>query len=106
MTKRAICVFMALYAALQAKQQTAECGTDAGRRQEEIFLHRRHTALRARLGLPSVADREAASTNTDIGQIAVIDDTGGVIGRRNLFDLDRTTLTFTPVAGGGYTLAA
>jgi uncharacterized protein (TIGR03437 family) len=104
MSKRTTGILLALFTALQAKQPPAECGPDVGRRQEEGFLHARNAALRARRGLSHAIDREATAGNVDIGQIAVIDDSGGVIGRRNLFDLDRTTLSFTPVASGGYTL--
>jgi len=39
-----------------------------------------------------------ASANSDIGNIAVIQDTGGVVERMNQFDLGNNTLTFTPAA--------
>src|SRR5205085_1823310 len=47
--------------------------------------------------------RDAGVINLDAGDLAVMDDSGGVIGRRNLFDLDRKTLTFRP-DGLGYRL--
>jgi uncharacterized protein (TIGR03437 family) len=80
-----------------AQQPAAECGTTAGRVQEEMFLHARHVVGRAK----AHATVPAASTNQDVGQIAVIDDSGGVVGRRNLFNLDNQTLIYQPV-GSGY----
>lgn len=91
---------VSLLLVLEAKQPTAQCGTNAARRQEELFLHAQHTAQRARKGLATRTERQLAVSNRDIGNVAVIEDSGGVIGRRNLFDLDRTTLTFRPATGG------
>jgi hypothetical protein len=88
-------LLVSLLGVLDAKQPPAQCGTHPTRRQEELFLHGRHTAMRARNGLAAAAEQRFAVTNRDIGNIAVIEDSGGVIGRRNLFDLDRTTLTFS-----------
>jgi hypothetical protein len=34
----------------------------------------------------------------DIGEIVILPDDGGIIARRNPFDLDHQTLTFTPAA--------
>jgi hypothetical protein len=87
--------------ALSGKDLPGVCGTHLGRTQEETFLHSRHLLERARsqAALASGA-RAAVSTNKDIGNIAVIDDSGGVIGRRNAFDLDLRTLIFTPAATG------
>ena len=93
-------LLVSLLSVLDAKQPPAQCGTHPTRRQEELFLHGRHTAMRARNGLAAAAEQRLAVTNRDIGNIAVIEDSGGVIGRRNLFDLDRTTLTFRPMSGG------
>ncbi len=75
-----------------AKLPVDQCGSHAGRAHEEVFLHRQHAAARARLKLPAAT----AAGNQDIGQIAVIDDSGGVIGRRNPFSIDGKTLVFTP----------
>ncbi len=84
---------------LAAKQGAIECGTEPGRAQQEMFLHHRSALKRAQ-----IATRAAdTGINQDDGSIAVMDDSGGVIARRNLFDLDRKTLTFTP-SGAGYQL--
>lgn len=71
-----------------------------GLAQQEIFLHQRHLIARAR---SHAVPADAPSTNQDVGQIAVIDDSGGVIGRRNIFNLDNQTVIFQP-AGAGYQL--
>src|ERR1035437_1426023 len=41
-----------------------------------------------------------ASTNRDIGNVAIIEAGDGVVETINQFDLDASTLTFTPAAGG------
>src|SRR6185295_14808538 len=38
----------------------------------------------------------------DIGEIALIEDTDGVVARRNDFNLDGKTILFSPLAGGRY----
>jgi uncharacterized protein (TIGR03437 family) len=47
----------------------------------------------------------AVSTNTDVGNVAIIQDDGTLITPVNLFDLANRSLLFTPMAGGGYTVA-
>ena len=39
------------------------------------------------------------------GDIAVIEDNGAIVGDEKLFDLDNTTLQFTPLSDGGYRVA-
>lgn len=41
-------------------------------------------------------------SNTDVGDIAVIQDDGTLVAPANPFDLNRRTVLFTPVLGGGY----
>jgi uncharacterized protein (TIGR03437 family) len=78
-----------------ARHHAAGCGTTGENSHEELFLHRQ--ALRARAARPLVP---AASGNRDIGNIAIIEDAGGVVERLNQFNLDGNTLTFTPSAAG------
>ncbi len=68
------------------------CGTHAEKTQEELFLHRQAARHRpaGRAQTPGVlAPRDA-------GNVALIDDSNGVIGRSNPFDLNGKTLRFTP----------
>ena len=44
----------------------------------------------------------ATATVTGIGNVAVIQDDGSLVGHQNLFDLDQSTLRFTPRSEGGY----
>ncbi len=94
------CSVLICAAALTARQpQSPGCGTHAGITREELFLH--NQALRWR-GITRALERKslpaaAASTSRDYGDIAVIEDSDGVIARRNPFDLNQTTITFTPL---------
>ncbi len=85
--------FICAVCAVAAKLPDQWCGSHAGRAHEEVFLHRQHVA---KLG-PRAA---TAPVSLDSGNIAVIDDSGGVIGRQNPFNLDGKTLVFTPGASG------
>ena len=64
-----------------------------------MFLHRQ--AERARAARPRPLAAATASTNRDIGNVAIIEDSDGVVEKLNQFNLDAATLTFTPAAGGG-----
>jgi uncharacterized protein (TIGR03437 family) len=82
-----------------ARNPASDCGTEPGRLQQEIFLHQRHVLSRA-LAKPEASRSATPIINQDVGNVAVIDDSGGVVGRRNLFDLDRKTLVFSPQSAG------
>jgi uncharacterized protein (TIGR03437 family) len=82
-----------------ASQPGKECGTQPARPQQELFLHQRHMVSRAR-GARFEPRAQTTGINQDVGDLAVLDDSGGVIGRRNIFDLDRRTLIFQPDASG------
>jgi uncharacterized protein (TIGR03437 family) len=64
---------------------------------ERSFLHRQ--ALRARAARPQPRATTGVA-DYDIGNIAVIFDQGDIVERLNQFDLDRSTLTFTPSGPG------
>jgi len=78
--------------ALFGRLEPAVCGTHAQKAQEELFLHRQAVRHRAsgRVQSPVVVAR------MDVGQIALIDDSNGVVGRSNPFDLNQRTLRFVP----------
>jgi hypothetical protein len=75
----------------------AMCGTHALRAAEERALHRR--AVERRRGTRSVEPPRTASR--DIGHIAVLEDRGDIIGRRNPFNLNTRGLMFRP-SGDAY----
>jgi len=86
-----------------ARQIVEICGTNPERRKEELYLHRqaelaRRAARMQSAGAQSITPRAAAH---DVGNIVVLEDSDGVVSRRNPFNLDQQTLTFTaamPVA--------
>jgi uncharacterized protein (TIGR03437 family) len=88
---------------LSARQpEIPGCGTHDRNAKEELFLH--YESLRSRgvqrsTHLKSIA-AAAAATTKDYGNIAVIEDTDGVIARRNVFNVDQKTITFTPSSPG------
>jgi uncharacterized protein (TIGR03437 family) len=91
-----------------ARHDTAGCGTTGTTPAEVLFLHRQAARARAaRLGPLAAAATVTASTNRDIGNVAIIENRDGVLETSLLFDLDNSTLTFTPAAGAtpGYRYA-
>jgi uncharacterized protein (TIGR03437 family) len=95
-----LCLAIAVTAApLAARHETAGCGTSDTTPAEVLFLHRQAQRARAARIRP-LAAASTASTNRDIGNVAIIEDSDGVVEKLNQFDLNGATLTFTPVAGG------
>ena len=94
-----VCSFLACAVALNARHAEAPgCGTHAEISREQVFLHRQ--SLRAhgwkqRSHAAAVA-RAATASNKDYGNIAVIENTDGVVTVPNSFDLNQRTVTFTP----------
>jgi len=94
-----LCLVIAVTAApVVARHDTAGCGTTDTTPAEVLFLHRQ--AERARAARPRPLAAATASTNRDIGNVAIIEDSDGVVEKLNQFNLDAATLTFTPAAGG------
>jgi hypothetical protein len=86
--------FHAVYAT--AEPPTISCGTTAGGAREAILRH----AYQARLGRSaSVAE---AAADRDEGHVAILEDRGDLVSRRNPFDLDGASLRFSPNRQGGY----
>ena len=93
-------IFACLVLPVWARHDVSACGTTRETPNESLFLHRQALRARAaRLLKPMAAPADATpSANSDIGDIAVIEDAGGVVERLNQFNLDNNTLTFTPAA--------
>ncbi len=93
-----------IVAPVMARHDAAGCGTTGTTPAEVLFLHRQAERARAARFRPLAA---TASTNRDIGNVAIIENRDGVVETLNQFDLDNATLTFTPAAGGtpGYRYA-
>jgi len=89
-------IFLAVVCApwvLLGRLEPAICGTHPGKTQEELFLHRQAVRHRA----SGRAQAPVAVARMDAGQIALIDDSNGVVGRMNPFDLNQRTLRFVPL---------
>jgi uncharacterized protein (TIGR03437 family) len=93
-------IFAGLVAPVWARHDVSVCGTTRETPNESLFLHRQALRARAaRLLKPLAASATTPpSADRDIGNIAVIEDAGGVVERLNQFNLDNNTLTFTPTA--------
>ncbi len=95
-----VCLALAVSVSpLAARHETAGCGTSDTTPAEVMFLHRQAQRARA-TRMRALAAAPAASTNRDIGNVAIIEDSDGVVEKLNQFDLNAATLTFTPVAAG------
>jgi len=91
-------ILVCLVAPVWARHDVSACGTTRETPNETLFLHRQAVRARAARSIKPLA-AAAASANRDIGNIAIIEDTDGVVERVNPFgNLDHNTLTFTPSA--------
>ncbi len=81
-----------------ARQDRLVCGTSRVRGIQERFLHRQAEKARSLASSKGMKAGQLAprNTNRDLGNIAIIDDSGGVISHRNDFNLDHKSLSFTP----------
>ena len=89
-------VFLLFAMVASARHDAAGCGTTRETPAETLFLHRQ--SVRARLARRAAQAAAPAPNDRDIGNIAIIEDSGGVVEALNQFNLDGSTLTFTPAA--------
>lgn len=82
-----------IWSSLLAREPQVICGTGREDWKEELFLHRQSMAARRTLTLARAASGPAGK---DLGEIAVMYDSGGVVARRNPFSLAGKGITFTP----------
>ena len=75
-------------------------GTYQGRNLTELFRHKQAESRRRAQGIALSASQ--AVLRQDAGEIAILDDSAGVVLRPNEFDLNESSLTFTRV-GDAYT---
>lgn len=85
------------------REEKVLCGTRPGLWKEELFLHRRALGARRirKANQPSAAV-EVPPAVKDVGNLVVMEDSGGVVARRNDFDLDRKTVAFLPSSAASY----
>jgi hypothetical protein len=98
-----LCIALLSAPVLPARTDWVVCGTERGNWREELHLSR--MATRARLtGRLTTRGRTAidrTASTRDVGDLVVMDDSGGVISRRNPFNLVGRSLTFAPAASDG-----
>ena len=95
-----LCVLLAVTTApVAARHDTGVCATTGATPSEVMFLHRQAERARAARRRP-LAAAAAISTNRDIGNVAILEDSDGVVEKLNQFNLSAATLTFTPAGGG------
>jgi acyl-homoserine lactone acylase PvdQ len=98
-----LCLSIVLTAApVVARHGATGCGTSESTPAEVMFLHRQ--AVRARATHPRLlaATAPAASTNRDIGNVAIIEAGDGVVETITQFDLDQSTLNIVTGQGGNF----
>src|ERR1051326_2004464 len=81
---------------LFARHDGPGCGTSRDTTPERLFLHRQ--AQRAHTGRVNARAVSAAPADRDLGDIAIVEDSGGVVEKLNQFNLDGATVTFVPSA--------
>src|SRR5205823_2348235 len=80
-----------------ARQEQSLCGTYRDLAQDELHLHRQARTKRTAVARTVPA---APVASLDVGDIAIVEDAGDVIARRNDFNLDRKTVQFSTVDTG------
>src|ERR1700675_1569722 len=78
-----------------ARLEQSLCGAYRDRWREELHLHR-HAVTKLQPVTAATA-RAVPAAPSDVGDIAILEDSGGVVARRNLFNLDQKTLQFSPI---------
>src|ERR1039458_4140604 len=73
-------------APVMARHDAAGCGTTGTTPAEVLFLHRQAVRARATRFRPLAAVSATASTNRDIGNVAIIENRDGVVETFNQFD--------------------
>ena len=90
-----LALLVPLFASLAVAKSNGEwCGTYPGQTHEELDLHRK-----SRIAGKFKAATSRNATRLD-GNILILDDSDGVVARRNPFNLLSRSVTFTPSAAG------
>jgi uncharacterized protein (TIGR03437 family) len=90
------CSLLLLVPAAPGRQPPEVCGTHRESGPEALALHRQ--SMRRILALKATGLMAASGTSLrQAGNIVIMDDGDGVVARRNIFNLDKRTLTFHPL---------
>ncbi len=86
--------WLVLIPGMQARTVASNCGTERGRGVTDVAVSRAAARMRARM--TAAARHPNAVLSADVGDLAVLDDAGGIIARSKQFALSNRALTFTP----------
>src|SRR6478752_1269924 len=103
-----IAVVLASVTLLCARQEQRSCGSHPDKWREELRLHLSSDVSQAKKRL-AAGGKSAIQPLADLGNISHLDESDGVIARRNPFNLNLKTLRFLPVGNTqkySYELAA
>ncbi len=92
-----ILVWLCLSGPAISRQDPSSCGTHGEKVKEQLHLHRR-AALRG--GRPGLRLSAAAPRAQDVGDVAILEDSGDLVARYDPFDLDQRTVTFLAASPG------
>ena len=88
---------LVLIPAIWARQDPRGCATHPEIGKERLFLHRQAQRARAKTA-PARVEAVAPPAARDVGQLVILEDSDGVVGRLNPFNLDGRTVAFSPTA--------
>jgi uncharacterized protein (TIGR03437 family) len=94
MRKRSFILLLAwlcLPGPVHPRQDPSTCGTHIEKAKEQLQLHRQAVRRAPKAGLRLMSPATRAS---DIGEIAILEDSGDLVARYNAFDLAQKTVTF------------
>lgn len=91
-----IAIVLASVTVLSARQEQRSCASHPDKWREELRLHLSADISQAKARL-AAGDKPATQPLPDLGNIAHLDESDGVIARRNPFNLNLKTLRFVPV---------
>jgi uncharacterized protein (TIGR03437 family) len=80
---------------LSGRQLDRSCGTYTNNWREELYLHRQAEAAQPKTKLL----RQASRPSSDIGNIAHLEASDGVVARRNPYNINGRTVRFVPSSG-------
>jgi hypothetical protein len=91
-----VLLLLATLPAASAAADLPACGTAPDGAHDLLAQHRYR--LQTQVG----ASAEGDARDFDVDNVAVLEDRGDLVARRNAFDLDRASLRFVPNSAGGY----
>ena len=95
---------LVLFPPVEAGSEPLPCGTRPDGSSRIKALHRYFEEARGK-GVPVLRQASAALAERDVANVALLEDRGDLVVRRNAFDLEGASLRFRPNQAGGYDAA-